>query len=403
MSAHRHSRSALVKMLCLATAIVEGFDMQSAGVAAPAMIKSLSLDPQQVGWVFTASTTGLLIGAFLGGRLADLLGRKSAWLISLAVVALFSFGTSIAQEFYPLLAMRFFAGVGMGGAMPSVIAAAAEAAPHDRVRSTVAAIYAGFPLGGSLVSLFSMLNFHDGWRSIFLVGAILPLIMFGAVAALLHLPPPPKIEAESLRPNAPLAQTLFQGSRLSLTLMLWVALFSSLLVLYVLQSWLPTLLTAKRFTPSESGMVQFLMNLGGAIGCYGIGRLLDRYSRTGTIAANTLVLVGSLAVLAVVATPSFAFACALPLGLALNASQAILYSIAPTIYPTLVRGTGVGAAMAVARLGSITGPLITSFLLVGGMTADQVLLFLLPVVALSGAVSLLLVLRQNRAVASSSS
>lgn len=390
------SRSAVVLSLCFAAAVVEGFDMQSAGVAAPAMARHFSLSPQQTGLVFTASTAGLLLGAFIGGRIADRLGRKAGLLISLSMVVIFSFGTALSNHLGLLLAMRFLAGLGMGGAMPSLIAAAAESAPAHRVRSTVAAIYAGFPTGGALVSLFSLLDLHGGWRAIFVLGGLLPLVMLGVIAIALRLPPPAETATISPASDTSLSRTLFSDSRLTLTLMLWIALFSSLLVLYVLQNWLPTLLIAKEFSRVHTGTVQFLMNVGGAIGCYGVGQLLDRFSRSRVVAVNTLILVVSLGVIAIVQAPGLAFVSALPLGLALNASQAILYSIAPTVYPASIRGTGVGAALAVARLGSITGPLLASVLLVRGMTANAVLLFLLPIVAVAGVVTLLLVRLQDR-------
>lgn len=132
MNTPRTSTAATIG-LCLAIALLEGLDLQSAGVAAPRIAKAFALSVAQMGWAFSAGAIGLLPGAALGGRLADRLGRKRVLMLSVALFGVFSLATTLVWDFHSLLLARLLTGLGLGAAMPNLIALCSEAAaPHQR-------------------------------------------------------------------------------------------------------------------------------------------------------------------------------------------------------------------------------------------------------------------------------
>ena len=127
-----HRRTAWTLGLCFLAALAEGFDVQSMGVAAPRMAPTLALTRDQLGPVFSASIVGLLVGAVLIGRLADRVGRRWTLIGSLVVLGVFSWVTVWAWDLRSLLVIRLLAGLGLGGAMPNLIALSAESVGEAR-------------------------------------------------------------------------------------------------------------------------------------------------------------------------------------------------------------------------------------------------------------------------------
>ncbi len=163
--------------------------------------------------------------------------------------------------------------------------------------------------------------------------------------------------------------------------------------MYLLLNWLPSLLISRGLTRPEASIVQFGFNICGAVGSIATGLLMDSLSRRLVIPATFAFAIGALVALAF-APPQFAAAIAFGslVGAAVSGTQAILYAIAPSTYPTAARGGGVGAGVSVGRLGSATGPLLGGLLLSAGQSAQQVLVLMLPALALAGVAAFILTL-----------
>lgn len=116
------ARPALTIALCFATAMLEGADIISMGLAAPTIVRVFGFAPQQIATILTAAIIGMMAGAVIGGRAGDRFGRKRVLLISLAMVAIFSLATSQAVSFHGFLIARLLCGLGLGGALPNLIA-----------------------------------------------------------------------------------------------------------------------------------------------------------------------------------------------------------------------------------------------------------------------------------------
>jgi AAHS family 3-hydroxyphenylpropionic acid transporter len=391
------SRSSLWTLaLCALAALGEGFDIQSMGVAAPRMGPDLGLSHAQMGPLFSASVLGLLIGAIVIGRMADRLGRKWTLVVSLGTFGAFSAATALVPGFTPLLIVRFLAGLGLGGAMPNLIALSAEALAAegvgvDRRTRLVTMITAGMPFGGALAGVAAILC---SWRGIFFVGAAVPL----ALAPLMVVGLPRSRALETSRHAVSTGSTriepwrgLFGKGRLATTLLLWAATFCALLSLYMLINWLPILMRAKGVSPRDASLVSIFFNLGGALSAFVLAALMEQRRRAAKLALWYMGMAGSILLLANAGPDLGSAGCGgFVAGMFIASAALPFYGLAPAYYEVEVRGAGVGAALGVGRSGAIVGPLMAGVLLTSGAGAGVVIMALLPLAVAIGAAAMAL-------------
>jgi AAHS family 3-hydroxyphenylpropionic acid transporter len=395
-STNTSESSALTIGLCLIVALLEGLDLQSTGIAAPRMAREFHLAVAQMGWAFSIGALGLLPGAAIGGRLADKLGRKRVLMLSVALFGIFSIATTQVWDLNSLLAARFLTGLGLGAAMPNLIALCSEAAkPHQR-NTAVGAMYCGMPFGAALAAVIGIVSPGDeGWRHIFYVGGVGPLLVLPLLALFLResaqFVAARSSGSASRKPSTTVARALWQEGRGATTIALWISYLGTLIVLYFLINWLPSLVLSRGLTRVQSGVVQMMFNIGGGFGAIAIARLMDRIGRRRTVGGMYLGIVVALAAL-VGASGGVSMAWGgLLAGLFLVGGQSVLYALASSLYPTEVRGTGVGAAVAVGRVGSILGPLIAGQLLAIGQGASVLLSASIPLIAIAAIAAWLVV------------
>ena len=380
--AARHA--AVILSLCFVAALCEGFDVQIAGVSAAGISRELHPGPGVLGWFFSAANVGLLIGAVIGGRLSDRIGRKPVMIVSLGVFGLFSLATMLASDMQALTTIRLLTGLGLGGCMPALIAAAAGARGSSPRGGDIATSYIGLPLGGSIASLVAVVLPADHWRQLFLIGGLAPLAAAAAMAALMPAAPPRGASSGPAEKAGALEalRELF-GGRLAQTATLWLGLLLAVLTLHLMLNWLPLLLQAQGLTKSQAALAQVGFNVGGSAGALLIGRLIDTRARRLSVIVVVLSLPAILLLLAEIRGPATA-ALAIVLGGSVLALQVILFSIAGALYPERLRGTGLGTAVGVGRIGSISGPAFGAVLLASGGSSVQVLIGLLPIAAVAG-------------------
>jgi len=260
-----------IATLCALVALLDGFDLQSIGLAAPAIAANLHIPPPQLGSIFSAALAGLMVGAFGLGPLADRIGRKVVLVGATFLFGVFTIATAHAGSYQQLLLVRFLTGVGLGGAMPSFISLASEFAPARQRATLVAALWAGFPLGGALGGLLASRVLPVwGWQSLFYIGGVLPLVL--TVVLALALPeslrfmvargaPPARIRrvlqrvipgelvpedarfVQDERPQAGVPiRHLFDPGRGALTVLLWISYFIAFMSLVTNSAWTPSLL-----------------------------------------------------------------------------------------------------------------------------------------------------------------
>ena len=384
-----------VLILCALVILLEGFDLQAAGVSLPRLAPHFHLLPGQLGLFLGASAVGVLLSAAVGGILADRFGRKPVLVTGVGLFGAASLATMFATGLGSLMTARFFTGIGLGAAMPVVIALASDHSPVEMKKRAVGFIYCAIPIGGALSGVvMSVGAFGNSWKPVYAVGGLAPIV----VAPLLAFFVPKALPGAAANGKAgsgskvKVLSGLFGNGQGATTTYLWVATFSTLLVMYLLLGWMPSLLGAMGLTKQQAQYTQMLFNLGGSLGAAVGGYLLDRKFLYSTPAAAYLALAFFLALLGFGSlTVSSALVVAFGVGAAVLIGQGVLYAFAPLCYGASVRNTGVGAAVAAGRLGTIAGPLLAGSLLGSGQSAGQVLIVLVPITLVAGLMSLLVV------------
>jgi MFS transporter, AAHS family, 4-hydroxybenzoate transporter len=373
--------------LCAFVAMLDGLDLQSIGLAAPAMGAQLHIAPQAFGMVFSAALAGLALGAFLLGPVADRIGRKRVLVAATFCFGIFTLATACAGNLPELLTCRFLTGFGLGGAMPSFISLGSEYVPKTRRTAVVSLLWAGFPLGGVIGGLLgSRIIPAYGWQSIFLVGGVLPILLSMILAIALpesvsflvatgksrdrigrtlrrifpDVTIPGETRFELVRESAPRATVLelFGSGRAAGTLLLWASFFFAFMILVTNSSWSPILLRRVGIAAEQSALALALYNFGSLFGSAAAGMLLNRFGilrvlpPTLTLGALAYAMVGWSA-------PSFGTVMLAEgmFGLLLGCASSGLIALSAIYYPVAIRSTGVGWATGMGRLGSFVGPL----------------------------------------------
>ena len=390
-------------LICAAVLFLDGFDTTSIGFVAPALAKEWGISKAALGPVFSAGLFGLMIGALLLGPLADRIGRRKIIIFSTIAFGIGTLATAFVQDVNTLIAIRLLTGLGLGGAMPNTIALTSEFSPHRRRATMVMVMFVGFSVGAALGGLLAAALIPQfGWRSVFVVGGAAPLLLAPVLAW--RLPESVRFLALTGSANARVAellalinaktafapatrfvvsepaltgipvQHLFNGGRALATLLLWVVFFMSLLDIYFLSNWLPTVLNDLGASISVAAVIGSMFQLGGVIGTFALGSIIDRFS------FRALALVYFIGVFAVGAigqlghSAMFVSIAIFVAGFCIVGGQIAANALAAGYYPTSVRATGVGWALGVGRVGSIVGPLIGGVLLSAKWSAGDVFL-----------------------------
>lgn len=373
--------AAITVALCFAVAVLEGFDIQAIGVAAPRLAPEFGLTPREMGWVFAISNIGLVIGAGLGGWIADRIGRKPVFIGAVSTFGLFTLSTLLVHDFETLFVVRLFAGFGFGAALPNMMAMAAEISEPDKRASTAATMFCGMPLGGGTSALLTQLLPPDfDWRVLFIFGGVLPLLI---VPALYMLLPETMQPGERRVSRTGTLHALFGESRAVPTLLLWLTFLPTLLILYLILNWLPTLVVAKGLDRAVAPQASLAFNFTSVAGALLFGRLVDRFGGRWPLTLAYCALILCLMALGASADLTMILVLSGAAGFFLMGANYSLYGLAAAYYPQNVRGTGSGASIAVGRIGSIVGPVLAGILLGGGSTAMNVVQSMAPVAAVA--------------------
>jgi AAHS family 4-hydroxybenzoate transporter-like MFS transporter len=381
-----------VLILCMLVAALDGFDTQAIGYAAPAIAGVLKLPMAQFGQVGSAGLVGAAIGALAFGPFADLFGRKWFMILAIVVFAMFSFMTARSESLEELLAYRFLAGLGLGGATPAFLAMGAELAPRRLRDVFVTVLFASFPAGGLIGSLTSAWVIPTfGWQSVFYVGAVAPLVV--AIILAFWLPEsvrfllarnirqddvrrtierimPGEIPAgaelvaapDPARQGVPLTH-LFTEGRAIPTVLLWIPFFMVFMILVTVTFWTPAVLNSVGFSLSAAALIVGLNNFGSVCASAISGWLVHRFGAYRVLIPAFIIgglcLAGFGQATSSVVTLGVA---SLLAGFFVGGAGTGLIAVAAGMYPTAIRSTGIGWAMGMGRVGQFFGPILTGML-----------------------------------------
>ena len=385
-----HGKGVLSVALCVLAMIFEGFDLQAPGITMPVLTAAFDMTPNERALFLSMSTFGLMVGSLIGGRLSDWIGRKWVLIGSIALFGALSVVTALSTSVQMLMWARFITGIGFGGALPNLVAIAAESVSLERRSTAVGFLLAGPGIGGGLASLVAALaSGPNQWPLVYYIGGLGPLLLVVPTLAL-FLPnyrvvrsTPDGITRPSSIPNI-----LFGEGRAARTAAIWLGFFTILLVLFLLLGWLPSLLISRGLSRPDASLAQVAFNLSAIPGTILTGLLFDRFPKRTIL----LVFAATAAALAFLAASPGSFGIAVLAaflaGATVTGAQAIIYALAPSCYPTVGRGTGMGFGVAVGRFGSAAGPLLAGSLIGAGQSPTRVLATLLPIVCVAGAAAM---------------
>ncbi len=393
INSHRISRTQIgTLLLCFLIVAVDGFDTAAIGFIAPAIHEEWHLNAAQLAPLFGAGMFGLMIGALAFGPLADRIGRKMTLLICVAFFGTASLVSAWSPSIQVLVILRFVTGLGLGGAMPNAITLSSEYAPDKHRSVLVTTMFCGFTLGSALGGILAAyLVDHLGWRSVLIVGGIAPLALLPLLAwqlpesvrymvtrgyaaervtrILRRIAPNFDFRGvsydagEAAPPGSPVRQ-LFAPQLRRGTLILWVMFFMCMLIIYMLSSWLPTLIKSTGRTLQDASLVTAMFQVGGTVGAIALGRLMDSFSPQRVLALAYLVGAVFIALIGHTAASTALLVIAVAVaGFCASGGQVGANALAAGFYPTTNRATGVAWALGIGRIGSILGSMAGGWML----------------------------------------
>lgn len=402
---HRVSRfQTLIVALCFLIVAIDGFDTAAIGFIAPVLHTQWQLSAAQLAPLFGAGLAGLMVGALAFGPFGDRVGRKRLLLVCVSAFGLASAMSAFAPSPGVLIALRFLTGLGLGGAMPNAITLTSEYCPAARRSFLVTTMFCGFTIGSALGGFAAAaLIEHYGWRAVLLTGGVVPLALVPLLAW--RLPESVRYLASRgdaanrteriertltrIAPDADFTNTTFTASAtkaagspvgqlfrpelLRGTLLMWLAFFMSLLVIYLLSSWLPTLLRTTGASLRTAALVTAMFQVGGTLGAIVLGWLMDRLNPCFVLGASYAAAgVFTAAIGSLAASPWLAAIAVFLAGFCVSGSQVGANALSAAFYPTDCRATGVSWANGVGRLGSVVGSVAGGAMLSMGLSLQSV-------------------------------
>jgi len=408
-----------VLILCALAAFLDGYDVAVMASATPSVAAAWHVNPGELRWIVTAAVFGIAASALFVSPLGDYFGRRAVLLTAFAVVGLSTLMGSTASSPTELFAWRLLTGIGLGASLPNALALGAEYAPVKRRTALVALLACGISLGSATSGLVAPPILElGGWRGLFLAGGLVALLawlpLFALPESLRFLAArgrdPEKIGRLLARLNPghryepgnvytlpeETSRKLSVGYLLTprlapATLLLWLVFFLNLGLLYLMSTWLSTLLNQSGLPLAQALRIAAMFQIGGVVGGFGLAWLMQHWGPFLVLSVSYTLTAGALAILGThVSSPALLVVLILITGNGINGGQVALNAVSATLYPTAARATGVGWALGVGRFGAIVGPLAAGTLMASGIELGHLFwLAIIPTLVCAVAVTLL--------------
>ena len=375
----------LVSLVAL-TIVFDGIDNQLLGIVIPTIMAEWGVARSAFAPVVSLGYLGMMTGGAIAGFAGDRFGRRTALLARVVIFGVTTLGAAMVHDITSLGILRLLAGIGLGGAMPNAAALSAEYVPRRQRPFAVTLTIVCVPLGATLAGLLGIRILPlVGWRTLFVLGGLIPIA--AAIVFRFLMPESPRFLARHpsrwkelaavlrrmghrLDEDAAFEDTteqstakvsigsLFRKEFRSDTVALWAAFFSCLLSVYMGFSWLTALLTGAGFPTSVASTGITVFNFGGVLGAVLGGIAIGRFgSRIAMLTMSAVAIVGAGLLSLMEITPAANLGQLMLLltltGASINGVQTTMYALAAHVYPSVVRASGVGSAVAFGRSGAI--------------------------------------------------
>lgn len=394
--------------VCTFLNALDGFDVLAMAFTANRVSAEFGLSGSQLGLLLSAGLVGMAAGSLFLAPLADVFGRRPMLLFTCGLAAAGMFLSSTAHSVTELGLWRVLTGLGVGGILACTNVITSEYA-NKRWRGMAVSIYtAGYGVGATLGGMAAVsLQASFGWRSVFVFGGIATTVAFllllavvpesvdfltsrrppraekrlASLARRLHLdgdavllpgaaasPGDPRVKGQQLT-------ALFAPANRRVTILIWVAFFATMFGFYFVNSWTPKLLVTAGMTESQGVVGGLMLTLGGTFGSLLFGALSTKWQARKVLLAFTVFSSITMVVfISAVGVLALAFAMGIMVGMLINGCIAGLYTLAPASYAPQTRGTGVGWAIGIGRIGAILAPLAAGALLDADWSPGQLYL-----------------------------
>ncbi|WP_322047239.1 aromatic acid/H+ symport family MFS transporter [Paraburkholderia sp. J67] len=388
----------LVIVLCFLTVAIDGIDIGLAAYIAPSVRAEWGLTVTQLAPIFLSGLVGMMAGSLIFGPLADRYGRRPVMLASVACFGVATLASLVATNVAELSALRVLAGIGIGGATPTAVTLTAEYVPARRRLTLITVMLCGNSLGSAFGGVIaSQIIPRFGWHAMLVVGGGVPLVLLVVLWVLLPesmrylalrrpereadlfalgrriagnaLAAGTRFVALESRPGRAAVRELLALPYRRGTLLVWTTFFMGLSVLFLMASWLPTIITHSGGSMRAAALTTALWSVGGTTGGLLIGRIMDGSQPSRVLGIAYLCACVAICVVGqAYATPLVAAPFVFIAGMCISGTQVGVNGLAATLYPTAMRATGVAWATGIGRFGSMLGSALGGYLLSSGLT-----------------------------------
>lgn len=367
-------KAVLAILTCWLLVVFDGYDLIVYGTVQSSLLAmdDWGLTPTTMGTIGSLAFVGMMIGALGAGRLADALGRRRTILACAMIFSTLTILCAFAPNPVVFGLLRLLSGIGLGGLVPSANAMVAELVP-DRWRSTMATLMmSGVPIGGSIAAITGIWVIPAfGWEMMFLL-AIIALVVVVPMG-FRYLPETLSFEHRSgpgARRNSGFGQIL-RAPYLRASVLFAVASLAILFAWYGLGTWLPSLMEQAGYDLGSALTFALALNLGAVGGSVITAWAGDRFGASPSSAVAALVAGIALAVIMTTPPVAVVYAMLILAGVGTHGTAALLIAAVANHYPEHLRGTALGWAMGMGRIGAVAAPQVGGLLLAAGLGVNS--------------------------------
>lgn len=374
--------------LCWLAMVLDGFDLVVLGTVIPTLIKTQELGFDAVGATFAAtiSLVGVGLGALFIAPLSDRFGRRNLLVACVLWFSTFTLAIVVAPNVAVFSLFRLLAGLGLGACLPAALAYMNDYAPAGTAGKSTTRTMTGYHVGAVATAFLALMVIPD-WRTMFMVGGIagfvlVPFLWFKLPETLpaIHRKSAGTSASETAGQAVPTGQAEEQdGERTGFRSLarkpyprvaagIAVASFMGLLLVYGLNTWLPQLMAAAGYSLSAGLSLLLVLNVGAVVGLVIAGILADKHGAKRVVLLWFGLSAVLLALLSVkIQNELLLNAAVFVTGVFVFSSQVLVYAWVSQLFPARLRGTALGFAAGVGRLGAIMGPAVTGSLVAAGI------------------------------------
>jgi putative MFS transporter len=322
-----------------------------------------NLSTEQMGWIGSINSIGMAVGALFFGLMADRIGRKNVFILTLLLFSVCSGLSAFATSLTIFAVLRFLIGMGLGGELPVASTLVSESVPTESRGRIVVLLESFWAVGwlvAAVISYFIIPKF--GWQVAMLISALPALY---TIYLRMGLPDSPRYTSLQPKEKASVFESiakLFSKDNARQTVVLWVLWFCVVFSYYGMFLWLPSVMIMKGFSLIKSFEYVLIMTLAQLPGYFTAAWFIEKFGRKFVLVVYLIGTAISAYLFGTAASTALLMTSGILLSFFNLGAWGALYAYTPEQYPTNIRGSGAGLAAAIGRIGGVFGPLLVGYL-----------------------------------------